>query len=294
MRDGWREGYVIGGETRFFVRALGHGDDLAILLHGWPQTGDCWHRVAPMLAAEGWRVACPDLKGFGRSDAPRGGYDTRTLADEISQLITNLHVRSAVLVGHDWGGAVALATALRHPGRVRALVLSNSPYRRLDPLRAWHVPLFNLPVLPRVATRLGPEALVRLAIRRSAVVREAFPDEVVARYAEGIAASDGAWLGYYRTIPRRAAAGATARLLRRLVPLAAEADAPPRLRMPGRLVWGERDPVLPPSIGRTAADDLGAAFALVPGVGHFPHEEDPLTFATEVLTLIGAPAARTA
>lgn len=258
-----------------------------MLLHGWPETGDCWRQVAPILAAEGWRVVCPDLKGFGRSSAPGSGYDTRTLADEMSRLIRNLHVRQAVLVGHDWGGAVALATALRHPGRVRALVLSNSPYRRLNPLRAWHVPLFNLPILAGVAARMGPEILVRLAIARSAVVREGFTEEVIQAYGEGLAASDGAWLNYYRTIPRRAALGTVGRLARRLVPLAGDGGHPPPLRVPARLVWGELDPVLPPSVAESAAPDLGAEIVLVPDVGHFPHEEDPLSFSRAVLDLIG-------
>ncbi|MEX0835858.1 MAG: alpha/beta fold hydrolase, partial [Nitriliruptor sp.] len=62
----WREGYVSGGETRFFVRALGHGDDLALLLHGWPEDGSSWRRVAPLLVDAGYRVVAPDLKGFGR------------------------------------------------------------------------------------------------------------------------------------------------------------------------------------------------------------------------------------
>jgi pimeloyl-ACP methyl ester carboxylesterase len=279
---------VAGGDTRFFVRALGHGDDVALLLHGWPETGDCWRQVAPMLAAEGWRVVCPDLKGCGRSSTPGSGYDTRTLADEMSRLIRNLHVRKAVIVGHDWGGAVALATALRHPGRVRALVLSNSPYRRLDPIRAWHVPLFNLPVLPGLANRMRPETLVRLAIARAAVVREGFTDEVISAYADGLASSNGDWLNYYRTIPRRAALGAAARFARRLVPLAGDAGHRPPLRVPARLVWGELDPVLPPSIADRAAADLGADVVRIPGVGHFPHEEDPLSFSRAILDFIGA------
>ena len=90
----WREGYVAAGDTRFFVRALGHGDDLAVLLHGWPEDGSSWRSVAPLLVDAGYRVVAPDLKGFGRSEAPSSGYDPATLADEISQLIRNLHVEA--------------------------------------------------------------------------------------------------------------------------------------------------------------------------------------------------------
>ncbi len=283
----WREGYVAGGATRFFVRALGHGPDLVLLLHGWPETGDAWRRVAPLLRDAGYRVACPDLRGFGRTTSTGGGYDSRTLADEIAQLIRNLHVRKAVVVGHDWGGAVALATAFRHPGRVRSLVLTNSPYRRLDLRHAWHVPLFNLPFLPDVAFRLKGRRLVEAAIRYSAVVHEAFPDEVVSRYADAMSDRPGDWLAYYRTLSRRAVADRLIRIVRRRTPGISRAAGPHRLRVPTVVVWGAEDPVLPLEQGRSTAQDLDASFVVIPGVGHFPHEEAPREFARAVLEHLG-------
>jgi epoxide hydrolase 4 len=201
----WREAYLYGGETRFFVRTYDpdavpvadsdvpelepasdeHGDDvptdLALLLHGWPEDGSSWHLVAPLLAAAGYRVVCPDLKGFGRSDAPRKGYDPATLAEEISQLVQALGARKAVIVGHDWGGAVGLSTAFRHPGRVEALVSVSSPFRQLDLLASWHIPLLNLPLAPQIAFRIAGGPLTRAAIRYSAVVQEPFTDEALDR-----------------------------------------------------------------------------------------------------------------
>lgn len=316
----WREGYVAGGDTRFFVRVLGHGPDLALLLHGWPETGRAWHRVAPILADAGYRVACPDLKGFGRSvqdghswrssnrslegrarlwgrpirrrsmrrlAGPRRGYDSRTLADEITRLIRGLHVRKAVVVGHDWGGAVALATAFRHPGRVRALLLANSPYRELDLRRAWAIPLLNLPVLPEVAFRLQAERLVRLALRYAAVRPDAFPQDVIAEYADAVRADPGGWLAYYRTLSRRAVVARGVGAARRALPVLARRNAAHRLRVPATVLWGAEDPVLPAALGQAAADELGARFVPLPGVGHFPHEEDPAAFAAAVLDLAG-------
>jgi pimeloyl-ACP methyl ester carboxylesterase len=283
----WREGFIIGGETRFFARALGHGPDLMLMLHGWPEDGSCWRRVAPMAADAGWRVVCPDLKGFGRSDSPPTGYDSRTLADEISRLITSLHVRKAVVVGHDWGGAVALATALRHPGRIRSLILSNSPYRRLDLRRAWHVPLLNIPVIPETATRFGAEQIVRAVVSHTARVHEGFTDDVIVAYAEAIRTRG--WLNYYRTLPRQALVDAVSRRLRRALPGFDPAPGPPSIRPPVHLLWGEHDPVLPPAIAREMADDLGATVTLVPDVGHFPHEEDPLAFGRALLSAVGEP-----
>jgi pimeloyl-ACP methyl ester carboxylesterase len=284
----WQEGYVSAGGTRFFVRTLGEGPDLAVLLHGWPESGACWRRVAPALADSGWRVACPDLKGFGRSDSPRRGYDPRTLADETSRLVRNLHAGSAVLVGHDWGGAVAVATAIRHPGRVRALVLVNSPYRRLDLRHAWHVPLLNIPLLPEVLARRAPEKMVRAAIRHTATVREAFPAPIVREYAEAV--RSGGWLGYYRTIPRRALGRAALGRIRRVAPLVDARPPSAKLRVPGLVIWGEHDPVLPLRLGEQAARDLGTDLEVIRDVGHFPQEEDPLAFTRVLLGFLGAGA----
>ncbi len=279
----WREGWVMGGRTRFFVRALGHGDDVALLLHGWPETGAAWGRVAPILAERGFRVVAPDLKGMGRSDKPTRGYDPETLGDEIAQLIRNLHADRALLVGHDWGGAVALATAFRHPGRVRGLVLASSPYRQLDLRRSFHIPLFNLPVVPELAFRLAGEPLVRLAMRAATANPEAVDDAVLEDGVAGVRERPAAWLAYYRTLSRRAARDWAVRRVRRALPVGGSPARPHRIPVPAHVVWGEDDRATPAHLAPRVAFDLHADLTLLPGVGHFPHEEDPRAFAGAVL-----------
>ena len=316
----WREGYVRGGETRFYVRALGSpswrepsprsreqgsptpgpdggpgeggdggegGDDLALLLHGWPQDGSSWEAVAQQLAAAGYRVVCPDLKGFGRSDAPRTGYDPATLADETAQLIRNLHARKALLVGHDWGGAIALATAFRHPGRVRALVVASSPFRQLDLTVSWHVPLFNLPLLPQLAFRVAGRPLTRAAIRYSAVVQTPFDEAAMDRYADAVTVAPSAWLEYYRTLSRKALVEWGVRKVRRRVPLLRQPAEPHRMRVPAIVIWGEEDRVTPFHLAGRVAHDLDAELIALPGVGHLVHEEAPDAVVRAVLDLAG-------
>lgn len=294
----WREGYVPGGSTRFFVRVLGsppwrevdaaaeRDDELCVLLHGWPQDGSAWRRVAPLLADAGYRVACPDLKGFGRSDAPRRGYDAQTLADEVSQLIRNLHARKAVLVGHDWGGAVALATAFRHPGRVRALVLASTPFRQLDLRAAWHIPLINVPLLPEVIFGAAGGPILRRAIRYAAQVQEPFTDEVLDTYVTATSTRHAAWMAYYRTLSRQVLVSWAGRRVRTRLGVAS-GGGPNRLRVPATVVWGEQDPVTPVHLAGRVAHDLDARLVTLPGVGHFVAEEDPLGFARAVIDLVG-------
>lgn len=298
----WREGEVEAGGTRYLVRGLGGLDplepqqlgdeELIVLLHGWPEDGSSFGQVAALLVAAGYRVACPDLKGFGGSAAPRRGYDPATLADEMSQLIQALGARKAVLVGHDFGGAVALSTAFRHPGRVRALVIASSPFRQLDLLASWHIPLLNLPVVPEITFRLVGRPLTRAVIRYAAQDGGVFDDAALDRYADAVTTTPRGWLAYYRTLSRQAVCDWGVRRLRRLLPLVNDPEGPHRLRVPVAVVWGEADRVTPYRLGVGVARDLDAVLVPLPEVGHFVHEEAPEAFATAILELVDADAAR--
>src|SRR5919198_5997232 len=87
--------YVIGG----------HGDPV-VLLHGWPETWYGWHKVMPALA-KNYTVIAPDLRGLGDSSKPPTGYDGKTWAEDIHQLVGKLGFKTIFLVGHDIGPALA-------------------------------------------------------------------------------------------------------------------------------------------------------------------------------------------
>ncbi|MGA7009286.1 MAG: alpha/beta fold hydrolase, partial [Nitrososphaeraceae archaeon] len=99
----------------------GHGDPV-VLLHGWPETWYSWHRVMPALA-KNYTVIAPDLRGLGDSSKPPTGYDGKTVAEDIHQLVTQLGFRTIFLVGHDIGTQVAYSYAAEHPTEVRKLVV---------------------------------------------------------------------------------------------------------------------------------------------------------------------------
>jgi pimeloyl-ACP methyl ester carboxylesterase len=115
----------VGDVTINYVRG-GRGPTL-VLLHGYPQSWYMWRRVLPELARS-FEVVAPDLRGFGDSDAPAGGYDKKTLATDVHGLLTGLGLdRDIRLVGHDVGTMVGYAYAAAHPDRVSRLVLSEAP-----------------------------------------------------------------------------------------------------------------------------------------------------------------------
>jgi pimeloyl-ACP methyl ester carboxylesterase len=104
-------------------------EEAIILLHGFPESHRTWRDVAPALAEEHFVVA-PDQRGFGASDKPEGVENyraDRAIADVIA-LADALGIGRFILVGHDWGGAIAWGTAIRHPERVARLVIVNAPH----------------------------------------------------------------------------------------------------------------------------------------------------------------------
>lgn len=108
--------YVIGG----------HGPTL-MLIHGYPQTWYEWHGIMPALA-EHYTVIAPDLPGAGQSDAPKSGYDKKTMAAELHALLASLGKdRDVRIVGHDIGTMVGYSYAAQYPSTVTKLVLSEAP-----------------------------------------------------------------------------------------------------------------------------------------------------------------------
>jgi pimeloyl-ACP methyl ester carboxylesterase len=110
--------------------ALAGQGPLVILIHGFPESWYSWRHQIPALADAGYRVDAPDVRGYGGSDKPLAieAYAIKNLCDDIGGLITALGAERAIVVGHDWGAAIAYRTALFHPERVRAVAGLGVPY----------------------------------------------------------------------------------------------------------------------------------------------------------------------
>lgn len=127
---------VDAGEVRLRVAQAGEGPPV-VLLHGFPELWWSWrHQIGP-IAAAGFRVIAPDLRGYGGSDAPPGPQDytaDKTTADVTGLLDALGEHGPAVVVGHDWGASLAWSLALREPGRVRAVAGLSVPFLPRPPL----------------------------------------------------------------------------------------------------------------------------------------------------------------
>ncbi|NJP91039.1 alpha/beta hydrolase [Nonomuraea sp. FMUSA5-5] len=289
----WTHRAVHAGGTRFHVVEAGEGP-LVLLLHGFPQFWWTWRHQLVSLAAAGFRAVAPDLRGYGGSDKPPRGYDLPTLAADATGLIRALGETGAVVVGHDWGGLLAWTMAVQDPKCVRRLVAVSAPHPlRLrnalltDPfgqLRASRRTIgFQLPLLPeRRLTRHDAALVGRLLEERS---RPGWPEQEEARtYREAfrIPTVSHCALEYHRWFGRsqlRPDGRRYARLMR------TEVEAP-TLHLHGAL-----DPSVLPRTAQGSSRYVAAPYRwrLFEGAGHFPHEEIPDVFDTELLGWLDDP-----
>jgi pimeloyl-ACP methyl ester carboxylesterase len=129
-----------------YVEEHGEGDPV-LLLHGWPDSARLWRHQVPFLAAHGYRVIAPDLRGFGRSERPAevAAYRLRNVVADVSALLDHLDIETAYVVGHDWGAAVAWLTAILGPARVRKLTAISVPHPFAPPtLRQYEMAWYQL------------------------------------------------------------------------------------------------------------------------------------------------------
>ncbi len=292
---------------------------LVVLLHGFPECWYSWrHQIAAL--APRFRVVAPDLRGYGESDKPRGvdAYALPVLVEDVCGLVAAFGEREAVIVGHDWGGALAWTVAMERPAVTRRLVVMNCPHpavfaqhlrgdlRQLA--RSWYMFFFQLPWLPETLLGLNGAWAVANAIRRSAVRRESITEEDL-RVLREAASRPGALqsaLNYYRAAFRSPeAVAAWPAWLRRFV----HGDRPlpaPRLRLedwpkiaaPTLLVWGEADVALRKELSYGMEPLFTGPFQVkyVPMSGHWVQQEQPEVVNGYLLDFLAdlAPAAQPA
>jgi pimeloyl-ACP methyl ester carboxylesterase len=242
-----------------------------MLVHGTAAWRGFWKDVASHLAARGWRVIAVDLPPFGWSDHdPQARYDRIAQAERLAAVLAATARGPAVVVGHSFGGGPATELALRHPARLRSLVLVDAALGELDaPAKSGGAFRFRpLAEAATAATVTNPAAtgpLLRSMIARKDRAEAWLPVLKQPMRREGTTSAYAAWLPSLFASDEGALSRTGAGLARLAVPLA--------------LIWGEADTVTPIAQGRRIAE-LGRArsFATLPGVGHIPHIEDPEAF----------------
>jgi pimeloyl-ACP methyl ester carboxylesterase len=155
----FRSRFIHANRLRLHAVIGGEGPPL-LLMHGWPENWYAWRRVMPALARD-FEVIAVDQRGVGRSDKPKHGYDTGTLADDLAALMDALGHRRFAVVGHDTGHWISYALAADHPDRVERVALVEVPGPPGAPLflpepinnKVWHIAFNRVHKVPEQLIR---------------------------------------------------------------------------------------------------------------------------------------------
>jgi pimeloyl-ACP methyl ester carboxylesterase len=283
--DGVRHRWVEARGLRFHLAEAGEGDDVVLCLHGWPQHWYEWRDLLPRLAAAGHRAIAMDLRGFGWSDAPPGGYEKENLATDVLAVLDELGLERVKLVGHDWGGWIGFLLCLRAPERFERYLALNilTPWinpRNLVPelWRFYYQLLIAAPLLGYRLHRSG-QFVPRVLVGASSV-RSVWDEPTLRAFADNLAEPDRAraCVQMYRVFQLRE----TPENLRGRYDHS-------RLSVPTLLLFGTDDAALRPQLlagYQRHADDMRVE--LVPGCGHFIADERPDLVADRALTFFSA------
>jgi pimeloyl-ACP methyl ester carboxylesterase len=270
----------------FHLVQTGKGPPL-LLLHGWPEFWLTWEPVMARLAGR-HRVIAPDLRGFGDSDKPSGPFGAADHSADMLALLDALGIGRVGIVGHDVGGAAMQPLARRAPERIAGLFFFDFVYPgigarmgapdRLNEI--WYQSFNQMDMAPALvgASRQSCQTYISHFLRHWAHRKNAF-DDVLSVFTENFLKLGNLAGGFAHY--RATHAG-------RIAVMKGEAPALPPITVPACVRWAEHDPLFP----YAWTDRLGETFtdldlALLPGVGHFPHREDPDRAAAEISAFFG-------
>jgi epoxide hydrolase 4 len=236
-KETWEHCEIITNGIHMHYVTQGEGE-LVVLLHGFPEFWYSWRHQIPVLAEQGYRVVAPDLRGYNETEKPERGYDVPTLLRDIVGLIAGLGEERAVVVGHDWGGALAWQFAMDYPQMTTQLIILNAPhpgifqrdlfhFRQL--LRSWYIFAFQLPWLPEYWLLRNNANEIGRMLRTAAFQKDAFPRSETVKYQQAMSkpGATKAALSYYRQAFRR-----ISHIYRR---------KNLQITVPTLVIWGEHD-----------------------------------------------------
>ena len=258
----------------FAVLTCGTGETLCLLLHGFPENADCWRQQMPILAALGYTVWAPNQRGYAGSSRPArvADYDLEHLVRDVAALIDASGAKQIILIGHDWGAAVAWCFAARKVRPLEALVILNVPHpvcferslRHWSQLRkSWYMLFFQIPWLPEWLGSRHAGKPIEQAILASSTSPETFPKDVLASFR--LQAADRKTLGSMIHWYRAAFRGGMQRQLRIGFPV---------IETRTLMIWGEADGALEKFTTEGTEEfvrDLKKVF--LPGISHWVQQD---------------------
>ena len=273
--------------AKLHIARIGRGRPL-LLLHGWPEFWLTWEPVMTRLA-DRFELIAPDLRGFGNSDKPNGTFGPPEQAADMAALIKVLEVDPIGIVAHDVGATVTQVLARRSPNLIAGLFFFNFMYPGIGSRftapdhvqNVWHM-FFNQTDLAPKLVGASPDS-VRLYItyflKHWAYRENAFDDEALDAFVANFQLPGNLEGGFqhYRAVAEQ-----------RKTEMSRNAPTPEPIELPTCVRWADHDPTFDPAwTDRLSEFFPNLDFAPFPGVGHFPHREDPDRAANEIASFFG-------
>jgi pimeloyl-ACP methyl ester carboxylesterase len=205
----WQHDSLITNGVKLHYVTQGQGP-LMLMLHGFPEFWYSWRYQIPEFA-KNYKVVAVDLRGYNDSEKPKeqSAYVMAEFIKDVAGIIRGLGYESCVLVGHDWGGAIAWCFAYSHPKMVQKLIVLNIPHPvkfaegLMTPqqlMRSSYIFFFQLPLVPELAIQANDYLAIERTLRGMVVDKTTFSDQDIEEYKNAMAKRGAltAALNYYR------------------------------------------------------------------------------------------------
>jgi pimeloyl-ACP methyl ester carboxylesterase len=271
LESSWQHADITTNGIKLHYVTQGEGD-LMLMLHGFPEFWYSWRHQIPEFGKD-HKVVALDLRGYNDSDKPadKSAYVMDEFVKDVEGVIKGLGYDKCILVGHDWGGAIAWNFAYAHPEMVERLIVLNLPHpakfaegirNPQQLLRSSYMFFFQLPWLPELLIQSSDYQLIENAIKGMAVNKSAFTKEDLEAYKDA-AAKRGAMtttLNYYRNIFQQRMTSQDWSVL----------------EVPTLMIWGEKDTALRKELTYgTEAYVRDFQIKYIPDCSHWVQQEKP-------------------
>ncbi len=271
LEGSWQHAYITTNGVKLHYVTQGEGD-LMLMLHGFPEFWYSWRHQIPEFTKD-YKVVALDLRGYNDSDKPadKSAYVMDEFILDVEGVIKGLGYDKCILVGHDWGGAIAWNFAYAHPEMVERLIILNLPHpakfaegirNPQQLLRSSYMFFFQIPWLPEFLIQSSDYQPIETAIKGMAVNKSAFSKEDLEAYKDA-AAKRGAMtatLNYYRNIFQQRMTSQDWSVL----------------SVPTLMIWGEKDTALGKELTYgTEAYVRDFQIKYIPDCSHWVQQEKP-------------------
>ena len=283
LYSSWQHEYITSNGINLHYVTQGEGD-LMLMLHGFPEFWYSWRHQIPEFAKY-YKVVALDLRGYNDSDKPadKSAYVMDQFNLDVQGVIKGLGYDKCILVGHDWGGAIAWNFAYAHPEMVERLIVLNIPHPAKfaegirtpqQLMRSSYMFLFQLPWLPELLIQSSDYQAVETALKGMAVNKSAFSQEDLEAYKDAAAKRGAmtAMLNYYRNIFAQGMLSQDWGIL----------------QVPTLMIWGEKDTALGKELTyETQAYVRDFQIKYIPDASHWVQQEQPETVNQYIKEFLG-------